>query len=247
MIKSRIKKMLRSLGYRISRADRGMNRFQAVEDALHQLKSMSFRPDVVIDGGAHAGEFSLMCERILGPAEVHLIEPQAACMPILKRLEQERKYVIHPFALSQDGVGEVLLVRGNQGATTGAYVVGDGAGVDESHIERVQARSLDELFDDRLSAGRRILLKLDLQGHEMAALRGADRLLRKVEVLITEAQFLSLGSGVMPLATDQILRLREHGFSLFDIASLSGRGSDNRLIEGDLVFVRAGSPLLANS
>jgi hypothetical protein len=141
----------------------------------------------------------------------------------------------------------VSLVCGDKGATTGAYVPNEGATIDERLVERVPARSLNELFDGGPSIERRILLKLDLQGHELTALQAADRFLRKVEVIISEAQFLPLGGGVMPLATDQIVFLREQGFLLFDIASLSGRRGDNRLIEGDLVFVGAESPLLADS
>jgi ribosomal protein L11 methylase PrmA len=57
--------------YRIVR-DRGANRFQAIETCLRAMKGRGFAPRVVIDGGAHAGSFSIAAQSIFPQAIFHL-------------------------------------------------------------------------------------------------------------------------------------------------------------------------------
>ena len=88
---------------------------------------------------------------------------------------------------------------------------------------------------------------MDLQGHEIPALRGATQLLTKVEILITEASFYQVNDNQRPVFADLFSFLVERGFTLYDIAMLTGRAGDNRLQWGDLVFVRKGSALTRNN
>src|SRR5262245_4062043 len=48
-------------------------------------------------------------------------------------------------------------------------------------------RTLDELFSDHIQPSDRTLLKLDIEGHEIEALRGASELLQRVEVVTAKS------------------------------------------------------------
>lgn len=109
----------------------------------------------------------------------------------------------------------------------------------------VEATTLDSLFSDSCKPSDRTLLKLDLQGHELQALEGASRLLKHVEVALVEAPFF--GDAGQPMVANIIGFFHRNGFDLFEIASLSGRPRDNRLREGDFLFVRQGSPISADA
>ena len=71
---------------------------------------------------------------------------------------------------------------------------------------------------------------------------GTGLLRRSIEVVLTEVSFYAQ-SGI-PLAAETIAFMSSVGFVLYDVASLSGRPRDNRLREGDLIFVRQDSQLL---
>ena len=60
--------------YRLVR-NYGINRFQATDQSLWDMRKRGFHPMIVIDGGAHLGPFSLAAERIFPDAAFHLIEP----------------------------------------------------------------------------------------------------------------------------------------------------------------------------
>src|SRR5438132_1225141 len=78
------------------------------------------------------------------------------------------------------------------------------------------ATTLDALLADRVGAADRVLLKLDLEGYELEALRGAARLLDAVEVIASEVQFYPLDDNGRACFLDLALALRERGFELHD-------------------------------
>ena len=90
------------------------------------------------------------------------------------------------------------------------------------------------------------LLKLDLEGHEAVALRGAARLLAVVEVVVSEVQFFPISDNGRPVFADMAGLLRGRGFELYDFACLAPRPRDLRLRMGDVVFARRDSSLLAD-
>jgi hypothetical protein len=76
-------------------------------------------------------------------------------------------------------------------------------------------------------------------------LRGAAQFLRSVEVILTEVSFFS--QAYEPSPAELISFLASTGFTLYDVAALGARFRDNRLRQGDLIFVRQGTPLLADA
>ncbi len=78
--------------------------------------------------------------------------------------------------------------------------------------------------------------------YELHALRGGVTFLQAAEVILTEVSFFA--QAYEPPIAALVSFLSDNGFQLYDIASLSGRSRDNRLRQGDFIFVRIGSQLL---
>ena len=210
------------------------------------MRGLGYNPRVAIDGGANMGTWTQMARSVFPDAEFHLVEPQPACLPTLRELgTRMRGVTVHPVALTRPGVDRVRVIGGGMhGGGTGAWVAQLGETAEGE--TQCPATTLDELFADSVSLPDRTLLKLDLEGHEREALEGATRLLDAVEVILTEVQFYDINDGGRWVFPDVINFLRERGFELYDIACLSQRPRDMRLRMGDVVFVRLGSPLLAD-
>lgn len=229
-------------GLRISRGQT-VNRFDAMFESLCQLRERGFVPDVVVDAGANAGQWTKSAIQVFPEANFHLIEPQPACRSSLLQLTKAHsRLVYHSCAVTRAGVSQVTLAGGNKfGGSTGAFIAeADEAG---GHVEVVPASSLDALLAESVASDQRVLLKLDLEGHELCALEGATELLAFVEVILAEVQFYDIHNSRGPTFSDLLVFLRERGFEFDDVASLSSRRRDERLRMGDVIFVHESSPL----
>lgn len=232
-MKRLIKSLMEQTSYRIVR-DHGANRFHAIEPCLRMMKARGLAPRLIIDGGAHIGSFSVAAQSIFPDANFHLIEPQPTCSAALQKLCATKSFVFHQYALAEKQ-GHIGLTRTLE-PSTGAHITSD-----EDNAVSVAATTLDALFGS-VTQDDRSLLKLDLQGYELYALRGGTTFLRSVEAILTEVSFFA--QAYEPPISALVSYLNDSGFQLYDVASLGGRSRDNRLKQGDFVFVRAGSQLL---
>jgi FkbM family methyltransferase len=113
-----------------------------------------------------------------------------------------------------------------------------------SNVDRRHGGNIDRVtevevttIDEALSFLNHIdILKLDLQGFELEALRGASTSLSGVDVILTEVQFTELYDG-SAVFCDIVDYLERQSFHLHDLFALS-RGPSGRLECGDAIFMR---------
>jgi FkbM family methyltransferase len=237
MLRDLAKALISLTPYTISRNPR--NRFDAMGDFLRHLVSIGYRPRLIVDGGAHLGWFARQARACFPEADIHMVEPQPACASALRNLCEKPGFYFHPLALTSERKSIRMVC--DSGPDTGAHVA---AAVDPRANVDVQGETLDNLLGARVGDTDRVFIKLDLQGHEIEALRGAKVLLPHVEIVLTEFSFFTqLDEATVP----EIVRFfDERGFDLFDIVSVSQRNRDGRARSGDMVFVRRGTPLWAD-
>jgi len=241
-ISKHVQALFRSFGLNLSRLP--VNRFDAMADALARLPGAGFTPTVIVDVGANSGQWAAKISDVYPSVPLHVVEPQAECRPALEALRAGRSGVeIHSVLLSKPGAREVMMAGVGTGST-GAYVVPDPAG--RGDLTPMRATTLDELIGPRLTPNDRVLLKLDVEGHELDVLAGAQQVLPRVEVLVSEVQFYDIEHFGNPVFADYVAAFDRCGFQLYDVASLSARLRDDRLSVGDVVFVRRGSILAAD-
>ena len=239
------KSVLRHTPFRIVRGAL-KNRFEAISETMEALKRRGYRPKRIVDGGAHVGSFALDMRRHFPEAVIHLIEPQKACHPALLNLVADSGYILHPVALcapAQAGT-RLLLETAPDSVSTGAHV--RPASQSMAHnTEDVIADTIDHLLEGHLVADDELLIKLDLQGFELEALRGATATLSRSAVVLTEVSFYA--QAYEPPVADLVAFLRRANFDLYDIASIYARPRDNRPRQGDFVFVRRDSRLMKDT
>lgn len=242
MLKRVLKAILRHTPYRVIRA-RDANRFQAIEECLVSLAKRGFNPRRIVDGGANVGEFAKIAASIFGMATVHLVEPQPACHKILRQLARNNRFRLHAVALGAENTFIDLAID-PAGVTTGAHVLPDHEPSSGRGRARVPVARLDTLLAAEIAKEDRCFLKLDLQGWELEALKGAAGILYRIEVILCEVSFYA--QAYEPSIETIMNFLDKHDFALHDIAALAARRRDNRAHQGDFLFVRRNSPLMAD-
>ena len=236
------KALLRRFGFIIHRWPG--TRFDAMEDALQLLRLSGFQPDVVLDIGANHGQWARKAYRIFPEATFHLVEPQAGCAESLRALAASTPNIhYHPFVMTRPGVSSVTMAGGGENQDSGGNFI-PVPGEVVSNIKTYPATSVDVHFASM--PGNRILLKLDVEGHELIVLEGAPATLQRVEVIVAEFWAYPIWGKDMTTLTGLVNWMHDAGFDVYDFAALVARRRDNRLRGGDVIFVRRGSPLLAD-
>ena len=240
-MKALLKRLVEKSPYRIIRA-RVRNRFFAQQEVLTALARRGYRPQRIVDGGAHVGDFARMARSVFADAVIDLIEPQAACQAALRDLAGSMPdCVLHQVAIGR-APGTLMMACDPAAPSTGAHIQPDTDGPSGT-VQTVTVATLDSILSG-IGHDDRVFLKLDLQGWELEALQGAAAALIAIEVILIEVSFYA--QAYEPPVATLIAFLSDHGFVLHNIASLMGRERDDRAHQADFLFVRAGSPLDAD-
>lgn len=149
---------------------------------------------VIFDVGANYGAWSLGMQQTLAPQQprFYLVEPASACQATLHALPLPHKTVFR--AAAGEHAGEVVLLGGASGDEAASlYLRRDSYHQSTAAPirETVPMVALDDLFD-AYAPETVDFLKLDVEGHELAALLGARRALAAGRVRALAFEF---GSG----------------------------------------------------
>jgi FkbM family methyltransferase len=195
----------------------------------------------VIDVGANRGQFTLFALHTFPEAKIVSLEPLAAPAARFRRVfAKERRVTLHNAALGPETGQFIMHVSGHDESSSMLPITATQGqlfrGTDEVRTETVRTAPLSEFLDGS-SIEEPALLKLDVQGYELEALRACGDLLDKFAYVYAEASFIELYEGQV-LADDLVAWLRERGYEL---VSSYGASSDQhgRKIQADMLFKRS--------
>lgn len=86
-------------------------------------------------------------------------------------------------------------------------------------------------------------IKLDIQGFELEALRGAKNALMTTEFCLMECTALNIG-GEEPMLLEVLNFMDEQNFQLYDISQIMRRPYDNALYQMDILFIDKNSTFI---
>ena len=230
MIKSLVKAAARRAGFEIRRVDVA----STMDAALARLASSHPNVRTIVDVGASDGSWTHRARRHLPDAQYLLIEAlEDPHGPKLRTIAHDpNTHVV--LAAAGDRRGSVYFDASD--------AFGGGASQDATGPSDVVVpmTTIDEEVERRDLPGP-FLIKLDTHGFEVAILTGADRTLRRTEVLVVEAYNFELAPGVLTFS-DMCRYLGDRGFRPLDLVDVMRRPSDAALWQFDLVFARADRP-----
>jgi FkbM family methyltransferase len=176
----------------------------------HHLR---FEPgDIVFDIGANIGWYSLLLGRMIPPGvNIYSFEPDPLNFELLEhnlRLNHATQVTAIQKALAtEDGTQQLHRHDSNNLGRHSLLNLQDGESV------AVKTTSLDNFWDSReLGSRTPRFIKIDIEGYELLALRGAEKILQRCPELLCEysPNFMRQG-GLNP--ADLIMLLTGHGFT----------------------------------
>jgi FkbM family methyltransferase len=206
--------------------------------SLENLKRCGFKPASVIDIGAFIGDWTKRTRGIWPEAKYLMIEPQPNKHERLRGMCNGSVF-LEPVLLGSADSDKVTFHMDDLGGSSVLEQVQDKCALTTS----LPMRTLDSVAAQHQLRGP-ILMKADVQGYELEVLRGANRILREVEVILLEVSLLPYNVGG-PLFADVVAFMAERKFPAYDFCSMHRRQSDDTAFQVDVIFVREDSALRA--
>jgi FkbM family methyltransferase len=178
--------------------------------------------DSVVDGGAGIGEFAALVRLASPKTPLLCVEPHPASAKRLRR----RGFRVVEAALWNEP-GSARLVQPTEAATSCSLVAPGDPGRPDWTVETVRLDALPV-------TGRRVLVKLDLQGAEPQALEGMGELWDRCAGLLLE---VSLGEQ----GTYEPLRERLAARGLYEAATFNELEEKGAVVEADKLWRRRGA------
>ena len=232
MISSHINKILvRHLGLKIVRS---RPTFEQARKFLIESCDVSY----VVDGGANRGQWAIEIVREYPNLEVLSIEPIKAAFVQLESITANFTNWRSLNVGLSDEVGRGTMYVANNGEQSSSLLK------PEIHLEQYptvqflgkQETELTTLDSLQIHENEKVYLKLDLQGHELAALIGGTNLLNKVVAIELEMSTIEMYSG-QPTFLEVANFLGASGFKIFTFADVF-RGKNGKCVYVDVIFNR---------
>ena len=164
---------------------------------------------VVFDAGANRGQTAKEIRRWLPRVELHCFEPAPETFQRLRANVNDA--MLHPYGLGRR-VGMHRMDR--SGSDLMSRVLKDSSVEDDpSSVIDVELSTVDAELEKH-GLERLAVLKVDVEGHEIAVLEGADRALKegRIDLILLEARFGSSGGCWQTPLRDILEHLEPRGF-----------------------------------
>ncbi len=196
---------------------------------------------IYVDGGAHDGQMAKRFLQRFPSLQAHAFEPNADLFPRLKSNLADVAGTCHQLALSSQT--QTLKMFINDSPMTSSVLPRNenseryfDAVTRIKEVRELKATSLDDWFDSS-GLDRVDILKLDLQGYELEALRGADRLLRRgVSCIYAEVNFVPFYEGSATFGEIDVF-MRSRGYKLFNLYNVCTHLPGGHIGSGDALYV----------
>lgn len=209
----------------------------------HRAWFRSIDIKTVIDIGGFIGSFAFAVRTILPEVQIFSFEPlQENYIQLVKNLTPLGKFQAFQTALG-DHNGELDFYRSGFTASSSALEMGSLHQKTFPHTAhsvkvRVPVARLDDYFV-QVTQESPVLLKLDVQGYEDAVLRGAPKILKIVDYLLTEVSYQPLYEGQV-LFNGLYKMLVSKGFQFAGNFDSLLSPVDGSILQSDALFVRGG-------
>lgn len=236
LINNIIVKTFSLLGLKISRSYKGLFGNQK---KYKWIKDMGIK--TVIDIGANNGQSALKFNELFPEAMIYSFEPLIDCyLKLNKRLENVKNFKSFNFALG-DEIGESTIFHSKFSPSSSLLKMTklheDAFPFTKGEVkEKIRINTLDNV-EEGLNLEDNILLKIDVQGFEEKVIKGAKKILNRINIIIIETSFKKLYEN-QPMFSNIYKLLYEKGFEYSGSLGELINPIDGSILQQDSIFIR---------
>jgi len=197
--------------------------------SLLKLKQNGYEPKVILDIGAHCGNWTSECLKIYPTQTYHLFE--AIDYDELNRFYKNTNINVNVSTILDSEEREV---KWYQMKNTGDSMFREKTDCFENCNVIVRRTSvLDNILD--ANELENVLIKIDCQGAEIPILKGAPEIVKKADFIILEVPYFGQYNEGVPGFLEHIKFMDDIGFIPYDISDI--HYVHNFTIQADIMFI----------
>lgn len=208
---------------------------------LQDLRARGFTPRGIVDIGANTGQWTVSARRVFPTARNIMIEPLAEMEVLLQQLAATIPGCVYVKAGAGAANGEMAQTITEQISGSTFLPAGDATQLAKGAQRLTPIVTLNDVLA-KTPGFEPDLVKIDIQGYELEALKGGASCFGRTEVFILETSLFSFWPA-QPTTRDCIEFMHQRGYDLYDLTEWLRRPSDGALGQVDLAFARRGGYL----
>jgi len=208
-------------------------------EMISRIDRLGIKPKTFIDIGANRGMLSKTVNYFYPNCNIYSFEPIKDCFNDLKKIKIKNiksfncalsnKRGISTFYESKYDYSSSLLEMTKKHKNSFPYTA-------DSKSYEVDVYVLDDYYN-QFNLNTPTILKLDVQGSELDVIRGAEKILPKIDYILCEVSFVELYMH-QPLFLEVINVFHNKGYRVIDVLSLNRDKNNYELIQMDILFKR---------
>lgn len=207
--------------------------------SLGRLKILGFTPELIFDVGAYHGDFTQLCLDLWPNSKIIAFEALPEKIDLLKT-----KFTNKNVKIVEGIVGDESRDNVNYFADETSSSVLESQEFTPKKRLKQKMITLDE-FTSQNVLNAPDFLKIDTQGYEYPILKGIEKNLKSIKVILLELNFIEVYHRVK-LAHEVIHYMNNNGFVIYDICEIHRRPLDMALFQIDFIFIKQHSHLRAD-
>lgn len=203
---------------------------------LNNLIKAGVKPRSVLDIGAYHGEWTIEFLSKFPESNILMIEAQASKMKRLEVISQKYENIKCYEAVISSVDGETVTFFEDETASFASF----------QNMEKgvkKQTETVDTILN-KIGFPSPDFIKIDIQGFELEALKGAKSALSTTEFCLLECTALNIG-GTEPMLIEVLNFMDEKDFQLYDISQIMRRPFDNAIFQLDILFIHKKSSFIS--
>jgi FkbM family methyltransferase len=231
-----LKKTLQSQGVDLIR-----HNIHTSNEILLQQILKNFNISVVFDVGANQGLYAKDIIEKGFQGKIYSFEPIPSVFAMLQQKSTNHSNWIALNLGIGSGEDEIEMNISENLVSSSIFRVSDASIKAEpqtriTHKERVKITTIDSFVAKEKISAQKIFLKLDIQGYELEALKGALKTLPNITLIQVELSFTRLYEGA-PLFSEVVSFLENQNFEIFTIIPGFRDPNTGRMLQADGIFL----------
>lgn len=211
----------------------------AVRNRFKDISRLIDRSDpVIVDGGAHVGQTVRQFQSMFDEPTIHAVEANPLlCERIRKQNSKNENVYVHEYALGKENTTVDLNINTDEATSSVLQATDENKSRHGNRVQTQKTVCVEQTRLDSLLPNSPDILKLDLQGYELPALRGATDYLADIELITTEIQFMRMYEGQSSYY--EIMEyLENNGFRIFNTYDVYSQ-EDGRITQADVIYLNS--------